>query len=36
MVMFVYREAYYLGRAEPKEGTPEHLTWQDEMVAAAP
>ncbi|MEM9965872.1 MAG: DnaB-like helicase C-terminal domain-containing protein, partial [Asticcacaulis sp.] len=31
IVMFVYRESYYLGRAEPKEGTPEHLTWQDEM-----
>jgi len=30
-VMFVYREAYYKGRAEPREGTPEHLTWQDEM-----
>jgi replicative DNA helicase len=29
--MFVYREAYYLGRAEPREGTPEHLTWQEEM-----
>jgi len=31
MVLFVYREAYYLGRAEPREGTPEHLTWQEEM-----
>jgi replicative DNA helicase len=31
MVWFVYREAYYLGRAEPREGTPEHLTWQEEM-----
>ncbi len=31
MVMFVYRESYYLGRSEPKEGTPEHLTWQEEM-----
>ena len=31
VVMFVYREAYYLGRAEPREGTPEHLTWQEEM-----
>jgi replicative DNA helicase len=30
-VMFVYRESYYLGRAEPREGTPEHLTWQEEM-----
>lgn len=30
-VMFVYRESYYLGRAEPREGTPEHLTWQEQM-----
>ncbi len=30
-VMFVYREAYYLGRTEPREGTPEHMTWQEEM-----
>ena len=30
-VMFVYREAYYKGRAEPREGTAEHLTWQEEM-----
>jgi replicative DNA helicase len=33
VVCFVYREAYYLGRAEPKPGTDEHLTWQDEMCA---
>jgi replicative DNA helicase len=31
MVMFVYREAYYLGRAEPREGSPEHLAWQDDL-----
>jgi replicative DNA helicase len=31
MVMFVYRESYYLGRTEPREGTAEHLTWQEEM-----
>jgi replicative DNA helicase len=31
IVMFVYRESYYLGRSEPREGTPEHLTWQEEM-----
>jgi replicative DNA helicase len=31
MVMFVYREAYYLGRAEPREGTPEHLAWQEDL-----
>jgi replicative DNA helicase len=31
VVMFIYREAYYKGRAEPREGTPEHLQWQEEM-----
>ena len=31
MVMFVYRESYYVGRAEPREGTPEHLAWQEDM-----
>lgn len=31
VVMFVYREEYYVGRTEPREGTPEHLTWQEEM-----
>jgi len=30
-VMFVYRESYYLGRAEPREGTEEHLKWQEDM-----
>jgi len=30
-VMFVYRESYYLGRTEPREGTPEHLQWQEDM-----
>jgi replicative DNA helicase len=30
-VMFVYRESYYLARAEPKEGTNEHLAWQADM-----
>ncbi len=30
-VMFVYREAYYLSRAEPRTGTPEHLAWQEEL-----
>lgn len=30
-VMFVYREAYYLGRAEPKEGSAGHPEWVDEM-----
>ncbi len=31
-VMFVYREAYYLGRAEPREGSEEHLKWQDDLA----
>jgi replicative DNA helicase len=31
VVMFIYREAYYLGRTEPRLDTPEHLTWQEEM-----
>ena len=31
-VMFVYRESYYLSRAEPKEGTPEHLQWQEDLT----
>ena len=31
VVMFVYRESYYLERTEPKEGTQEHLAWEDEM-----
>ncbi|WP_019962057.1 replicative DNA helicase [Woodsholea maritima] len=31
VVLFVYREAYYLERLEPKEGSEEHLKWEDEM-----
>jgi replicative DNA helicase len=31
VVMFVYREEYYLKSKEPKPGTPEHMTWQQEM-----
>jgi len=31
VVLFVYREEYYLKNKEPKEGSPEHLTWQGEM-----
>ena len=34
VVMFVYRESYYLGRAEPKLGSPQHLNWEDEMMKA--
>ncbi len=31
VVMFIYRESYYLSRAEPKEGSQEHLDWQEKM-----
>ena len=34
VVMFLYREAYYLGRAEPAMGSPEHMVWQDQMNAS--
>lgn len=33
VVMFVFREEYYVERRQPREGTPEHLAWQDEMAA---
>ncbi len=32
VVMFVYREEYYLKNKEPRPGTPEHIAWQDEMA----
>lgn len=31
VVMFIYREEYYLAREQPKEGTKEHETWQMDM-----
>jgi replicative DNA helicase len=31
VVMSIFRESYYKSRAEPREGTAEHLTWQEEM-----
>jgi replicative DNA helicase len=31
VVLFVYREEYYLQRKEPKPNTPEHFEWQEEM-----
>ncbi|MGB0921290.1 MAG: replicative DNA helicase [Alphaproteobacteria bacterium] len=31
VVMFVYREEYYVQRTEPSEGTPEHIEWQENM-----
>ncbi len=32
VVMFVFREEYYTERRQPREGSPEHLAWQDEMA----
>ena len=31
VVMFIFREEYYMSRAEPREGSPEHLAWQESM-----
>jgi replicative DNA helicase len=31
VVLFVYREEYYLKNKEPKPNTPEYLAWQEEM-----
>ena len=31
VVMFLYREQYYLARKEPEEGTADHGEWQDKM-----
>ena len=31
VVMFVYREAYYLERKEPRPATVEHAEWQTTM-----
>lgn len=31
LVMFIFREEYYLMRKEPREGTTEHDTWQQDM-----
>ena len=31
VVMFVYREAYYLERKQPKLGSIEHAEWQSKM-----
>jgi replicative DNA helicase len=32
VVMMLYREAYYLQNKEPRPGTPEYETWQNNMV----
>ena len=34
LVMFIFREEYYLSREQPKEGTKEHETWQMDMDRA--
>ncbi|MCA6123743.1 replicative DNA helicase [Bradyrhizobium sp. WSM 1704] len=34
VVIFVYREEYYLANKEPRPGTPEHEKWQMEMNLA--
>ena len=34
VVMFVYREEYYLSRTEPEPGTEKHLKWQESMERA--
>ena len=33
VVLFVFREEYYLERSQPRENTEEHLKWQEEMDA---
>lgn len=32
-VMFVFRESYYLSRAEPRPGSQEHLNWTEKLQA---
>lgn len=34
VVMFVYREEYYLSRSEPEPGTEKHMKWQEGMERA--
>lgn len=34
IVMFVFREEYYLGRMEPRPDTPEHAGWMEKMEKA--
>ena len=31
VVMFIYREQYYLARKKPEEGTADHAEWQEKM-----
>jgi len=32
MVMFLYRDEYYLSRKEPADGSVEHQSWQEDMA----
>ncbi|TIQ15599.1 MAG: replicative DNA helicase, partial [Mesorhizobium sp.] len=34
VVLFVYREEYYLKNREPKLGTDEYIRWENEMNEA--
>ncbi|TYK94132.1 replicative DNA helicase, partial [Streptococcus pyogenes] len=34
VVMFVFREEYYLANKEPRPGTAEHATWESDMARA--
>ena len=34
VVLFVYREEYYLRNREPKPGTPEYVQWETDMLEA--
>jgi replicative DNA helicase len=34
VVLFVYREEYYLTNKEPRPGTDEHIKWQTDMEIA--
>lgn len=35
VIVFVYREEYYLAEGEPMKGTPEHVDWQIKMDLVA-
>jgi replicative DNA helicase len=35
VVMFVFREEYYIERQKPREGTPEFNDWQTQMMAVS-
>lgn len=34
VIIFPFRESYYLGREEPAPNTTEHIEWRDKMAAA--